>query len=222
MDGGAAMTTFSPPQLGKALADLRRQHEYSLHEVAAATGISRSFLSLVENGRSDITMGRLLKLVTFYGAHIADVLPLQEPHDPVVVRRGEQREVESPSEGMRIAVLAPEREHKMTPSLALVAPEGASAEYSRHPGDEFIYVLEGSLTIEFEGAEPIRLTRATAPTSTPSAHTSTETAITAQHASSRFRRPRPSEEYAAYPILATLAKMRTGLAGVCARDDVSA
>jgi quercetin dioxygenase-like cupin family protein len=114
-------------------------------------------LSLVENGRSDITMGRLLKLVTFYGAHIADVLPLQEPHDPVVVRRGEQREVESPSEGMRIAVLAPEREHKMTPSLALVAPEGASAEYSRHPGDEFIYVLEGSLTIEFEGAEPIRL-----------------------------------------------------------------
>jgi quercetin dioxygenase-like cupin family protein/DNA-binding XRE family transcriptional regulator len=151
------MTTYSPPQLGRALAELRRRQGYSLHEVAGATGISRSFLSLVENGRSDITMGRLLRLVTFYGAQIADVLPLQQPQDPVVVRRGEEREVRSPAEGMRIGLLAPETEHKMTPSIAVVEPTGASAEYSSHPGEEFIHVLEGSLTLEFEGADPIRL-----------------------------------------------------------------
>ena len=130
------MTTYSPPQVGRALSELRRRQGCSLQQVAAATGISRSFLSLVENGHSDITMGRLLRLVTFYGAHIADVLPLQNPQDPVVVRRSEQREMESPREGMRIALLAPEKDHKMTPSVATVEPGGASAEYSSHPGEE--------------------------------------------------------------------------------------
>jgi quercetin dioxygenase-like cupin family protein len=151
------LTTYSPPQVGRALSELRRRQGCSLQQVAAATGISRSFLSLVENGHTDITMGRLLRLVTFYGAHIADVLPLQTPQDPVVVRRSDQREMESPTEGMRIAVLAPEKEHKMTPSVAMVEPGGASAEYSSHPGEEFIYVLEGSITLEFEDGRPVEL-----------------------------------------------------------------
>src|SRR5438105_3725718 len=83
-NGKAPRNVASAPQLGDALKALRRQRGYSLVQVAKETGISKSFLSLVESGRSDITIGRLLRLVTFYGAHIADLLPQTEPHDPVV------------------------------------------------------------------------------------------------------------------------------------------
>jgi quercetin dioxygenase-like cupin family protein len=128
-----------------------------LTDVAKATGISRSFLSLVENGRSDITIGRLLRLVTFYGAHIADLLPQREPHDPIVVRREEEREVKSPAEGIRIFLLAPDMDRRMTPSMGIVEPTGASAEYSSHAGEEFLYVLEGALHLDLENNESLLL-----------------------------------------------------------------
>src|SRR5262249_40404772 len=86
------MASTSTAQLGEALKLLRHQRGHSLIEVSRGTGISRSFLSLVESGRSDITIGRLLRLVTFYGAQISDLLPQDEAHDPIVVKREEQRE----------------------------------------------------------------------------------------------------------------------------------
>ena len=53
-------------ELGGALRALRRERKLSLGDVSSATGISASFLSLVENGKSDITVGRLMRLAGFY------------------------------------------------------------------------------------------------------------------------------------------------------------
>ena len=69
------MSVSSAAHLGGALRALRLQRRASLVEVASATGISKSFLSLVENDRSDITIGRLLRLVNYYGADMADLFP---------------------------------------------------------------------------------------------------------------------------------------------------
>jgi transcriptional regulator with XRE-family HTH domain len=129
----------NPPHLGNALRDLRRRRGATLAEVARATGISRSFLSLVENGRSDITIGRLLRLVSFYGAQIADLLPQADPHDPIVVRRAEQREVESPVEGIRIFLLAPDEERTMSPSLGVIALDFGEAEPIRLEAGDSAY-----------------------------------------------------------------------------------
>ena len=147
----------SSTHLGDALRELRRRRGATLAEVAQKTGISRSFLSLVENGRSDITIGRLLRLVSFYGAQIADLLPQAEPHDPIVVRRDEQREVESPAEGIRIFLLAPDEERMMSPSLGVIEPTGASAERASHDGEEFLHVIEGVVALDFGDVEPIVL-----------------------------------------------------------------
>ncbi len=151
------MASTSTAQLGDALKSLRRQRGYSLIQVSKGTGISRSFLSLVESGRSDITIGRLLRLVTFYGAHISDLLPQDEPHDPIVVKHDQQREVKSSAEGMRVFLLAPDTERRMTPSLAVVDPTGASAERATHEGEEFVYVLEGVIELEIADSELVRL-----------------------------------------------------------------
>ena len=63
-------TADTPSQqefLGAQLRALRGARRVSLGDVARETGISASFLSLVENGRSDITIGRLTRLVDYYG-----------------------------------------------------------------------------------------------------------------------------------------------------------
>ena len=59
------------PNLGTKLRALRSDRGNSIAEVSDATGISASFLSLVENGRSDIAIGRLMRLIDFYGVGLA-------------------------------------------------------------------------------------------------------------------------------------------------------
>lgn len=63
------------PDLGTKLRALRTDRGLSIAEVADATGISASFLSLVENGRSDIAIGRLMRLIDFYGVGLGRCSP---------------------------------------------------------------------------------------------------------------------------------------------------
>jgi transcriptional regulator with XRE-family HTH domain len=91
-------TVETPAGLGSALRAARQAKSLSLSEVTAATGISSSFLSLVENGKSDITIGRLVRLVTFYGIHLADLVPVAPAAEPDLVRKSEQRTLPSPAE----------------------------------------------------------------------------------------------------------------------------
>lgn len=139
--------------VGAALRAIRRRHGHSLNTVARETGISPSFLSLVENGRSDITIGRLVRLVDFYDVSITDILPGGSA-DAEVVRAAGTRRLSSPAEGIEIFLLGPDTRRAMMPMLIAFEPGAQFAEYGRHAGEEFVYVLDGRLRLELEGAEP--------------------------------------------------------------------
>ena len=72
--------------VGERLRELRRERGLSLAEVAEGTGISTSFLSVLETGRSDITLGRLMKLVKFFGTSVEELLPEAPSVDASLVR----------------------------------------------------------------------------------------------------------------------------------------
>lgn len=142
------------PGLGAKLRRLRRERRLSLSQVAEATLVSASFLSLVENGKSDITIGRLVRLVDFYGVSIVDLLPSSDSSDPDVVRAMEGRKLRSPAEGIDIYLLAADTRRSMMPMLLVFEPGAALAEYGRHEGEEFVQVLQGSLELDVAGSEP--------------------------------------------------------------------
>lgn len=150
-------TFAKPATLGDGLRSARLERSLSLADVAEATNISTSFLSLVEKGKSDITIGRLVRLVEFYGVSIVDLIPPSGPSDPEVVRTADRRLIHSPAEGIDVFLLGPDRERTMMPMLVEFEPGAHLAEYGRHPGEEWVYVLEGELTLELEGAEPKQL-----------------------------------------------------------------
>jgi transcriptional regulator with XRE-family HTH domain len=145
--------------LGKALKEARLAHGYSLAQVAGATGISKSSLSLIENGRSDLTIGRLVRLADHYGKHVGDLLPARAPTDPIVTRRRERRAIFSRSEQLDVHLLTPDTNRKMMPIVVVFSPGGASADFARHDGEEFIVVLEGRVQLELQGSSPVVLER---------------------------------------------------------------
>jgi transcriptional regulator with XRE-family HTH domain len=167
--GGArpAVEIASPPSpaieavnlrdLGAALRERRNQRGTSLAEVAAATGLSPSFISLVESGRSDISFGRLIRLANYYGVGLSELLPETRGADAEVVRHEERRSVSSPVEGIEMYLLAPDVHRTVMPLLVRYEPGGETAEFTDHAGEEFIYVLEGTIVLMLAGRDPITL-----------------------------------------------------------------
>jgi transcriptional regulator with XRE-family HTH domain len=144
-----------PTAVGAALRKVRKARNLSLAEVAAATGISASFLSLVEKDRSDITIGRIVRLIDFYGISITDLLPFAARSDnPEVIRPAERRLLQSPVEGIDVYLLAADTDRQMMPLEVHFAPGARLAEPGQHVGEEWVLVLEGELRLELGDAEP--------------------------------------------------------------------
>lgn len=146
-----------PPNLASGLRALRVSKGLSLKDVGQATDISTSFLSLVENGKSDITIGRLVRLVNFYGVTLTDLVPpTPDDPEPDITRVDERRMIHhsSPAEGIDIYLLTPDTDRTMMPMELEFDPGAQLAEYGRHQGEEWVYVVEGRLRLILDGTEP--------------------------------------------------------------------
>jgi quercetin dioxygenase-like cupin family protein len=139
------------PGLGPTLRAIRQDQGLSLAQVAESTGLSSSFLSLVEQGKSDITLNRLMGLVRCYNVHIADLLAGGEDVDQVVVRHDERRRLALSAEGIELMLLAPDTERVMMPVISTFEPGGEMASHVMHEGEEFMWVLSGRVALELGG-----------------------------------------------------------------------
>ena len=143
------------PTVGAHLRQTRHARKLALADVAEATGISASFLSLVENDKSDITIGRLVRLIEFYGISIGDILPgATSTGYPEVVTPEERRYLHSPAEGIDVYLLTQHTRHQMMPLLLEVEPGARLAEPGQHAGEEWVLVVEGELRLELDGMPP--------------------------------------------------------------------
>jgi len=144
--------------LGRQFRSLRNARGLSLTDVAEATEISSSFLSLFETGKSDITFGRLARLVGFFGVSITDLIPDPQPEQTIVVRRNGRRRLESQSEQAAIDLLTHQTRHKMLPVIVTLEPGGAATETTNPTGGElFLLMLVGEIEIDEGEGEPVRL-----------------------------------------------------------------
>ncbi len=144
-------------ELGAALRRVRNARGLSLAQVAEATGVSRSLLSLIETGRSDITVGRLSRLARLYDIRLADLVPEPRHPDPLVVRADDRRGVHYQAEGIDVEILMPEGPHALQALLTTLSPRAAMKDFIVQPNEIFILVLEGKVRIEFADGRDVVL-----------------------------------------------------------------
>jgi transcriptional regulator with XRE-family HTH domain len=137
------------PRLGRRLKSLRVSRGLSLKDVSGKTGLSASFLSMVETGRNEITIGRLVAIADFFEVGLADLIPEREMEQPVVLRRSDRRTLESPDRRVTTELLAAWHHGDMTSGLRRFEAGAELDEAGRRAGPEFVLVLSGELTIEF-------------------------------------------------------------------------
>ncbi len=144
-------------ELGAALRQARNALGLSLAQVAEATGVSRSLLSLIETGRSDITIGRLSRLAKLYDIRLADLVPEPRHPDPLVVRADDRRAMHYEAEGIDVEILTPEGPHAMHARLTTLPPNAAMKDFIVQTNEIFVFVLEGKVRTEFADGREIVL-----------------------------------------------------------------
>jgi transcriptional regulator with XRE-family HTH domain len=140
--GGAADTSL--PDVAPRLRDLRRRRGLTLEAAAQRAGLSPAHLSRLETGHRQPSLPMLLGLARIYGTTVAELLGESAPeHEPIIrAGRGETAAADGwtyhraggPGRAMQ--------------ALRLVVPYGSQGDVVRvHPGEEWLYVLDGRLRL---------------------------------------------------------------------------
>lgn len=137
--------------LGLRLRIVRTSRGLSLAEVAREVGISVGFLSSIERSSMSASVATLRNLAKFYKLNILDLFD-QSGARQYLVRPSERRQLEA-SKGVRMELLA-WGNPVMEPHLFHVAAgAGSGAEEYAHEGEEFLFMLAGTLNLLVEGQE---------------------------------------------------------------------
>jgi transcriptional regulator with XRE-family HTH domain len=153
------------PKLGERLKELRLKKGLPLNDLAKSAGLSRSTLYKVENSGMSLTYEKLISLSKGLGVEISELFRAgtQTDEDAFTGRR----EVGRKGEGDLVATanydhyyLCNEIVHKnLVPMFGRVKSRTLEqfGQLSVHPGEEFTYVLEGTIEVHTKLYRPVLL-----------------------------------------------------------------
>ena len=140
-------------EIADKIKDLRKEKGLTLKDLSTKTGLSVSFLSQVENGASSLAITSLKKIAEAFDVAINYFFDVPQVHNFLV--KSEEEEVfkmeGSDSEFIRLSGDFPNR--KLESLITIIPPEHKHGSNFTHPGEEFVYVLEGALIVEIDGTE---------------------------------------------------------------------
>lgn len=155
----------TPPRRGDPATDgrldagrlraFRLERGLSLRSAAGRARLSVSHLSALERNASSASVATLQRLTHAYGITMLDLFaPLRRRGRSV--RRTQRAALELDASGVRIEQLARETV-LLEPQLFVLAPRASSEGAYAHEGEEFLYILEGALTVWVGATERYRL-----------------------------------------------------------------
>lgn len=155
--------TLQPLQLGERVRSLRLSQNLTLEEASKRTGLARSTLSKIENEQISPTFTAVSKLVHGLGIDLPQLFSQPSPGAQPsgrrdVTRRGEGKP--HPTATYEHELLATNlTRKKMVPFVTRVRARRFEefAEWVRHDGEEFLYVLSGTIWLYTEFYEPIEM-----------------------------------------------------------------
>jgi transcriptional regulator with XRE-family HTH domain len=140
------------PNVGDILKRLRLQRGLSLHEVATASGLSVSFLSQVERGRSDISLGRLARLAQYFDHDVGSLLGYSARRARPHFVGAENRVMVDRGPGIRYEVLRiPGTEMEVI--LTTYEPHAGFRKEIVHEGIDIFLVTLGEVVLSINGVD---------------------------------------------------------------------
>jgi transcriptional regulator with XRE-family HTH domain len=160
------MPTQSPARPGAVLRAVRTRRDWTLAEVSRRTGFPVSTLSKMENDRVSLTYDKLTRLsaglgvdISLFFSGVVDASePTSTPGRRSITRAGEGRSIESKTYS-HVYPAADLLSKKMIPIVVELRAKTLEefGDLVRHTGEEFIFVLEGSVEVHTSLYAPVTL-----------------------------------------------------------------
>ncbi|MEB4615324.1 helix-turn-helix domain-containing protein [Leucobacter sp. M11] len=135
-------------ELGERVAQFRELRGLSLRALAATAGVSSSFLSQLENGKSNASVSSLRKIASALGVTPAALLDASSGHTRGVLRAADRPTL--PLDGAQKFVVTQEPLRNLEIYAGHFAPGGNTGPdaYSHGNAQEVFLVVRGSITLE--------------------------------------------------------------------------
>lgn len=139
--------------IGERIKKKRNEKGFSLRELAGKVDLSASFLSQIEQGKASPSIENLKKIANYLEVKVSYLI---EEEDEALgsfhIKKEDRKYVESIDSKTSIALLTSSKiEKNMEPIMYEIKPGGESGRgFFNHNGEEFIYIIEGTLDIYIE------------------------------------------------------------------------
>ena len=138
--------------VGERLRELRRFRRCTLRTISARSGLSESFLSQVERGRSSASIESLRRVAEALGVSMADLFEPGGPPRPRVLRRDERPSLAFGILGRKLLLTQRPLQHLEVFVGELDAGGSTGTEpYAHGDSEELFVVLTGSVQLELGG-----------------------------------------------------------------------
>jgi transcriptional regulator with XRE-family HTH domain len=135
--------------VGERVRAIRQLRRLTLRDVSERTGLSESFLSQAERGRTSASIVSLQRIAEALGVAVSDFFSPDTTHRPLVLRRDARQFVAWGKLG-RKALLTPKPFRHVEVVVAELDPGGSTGEETYRHGDseEVFYVLSGRVRLQ--------------------------------------------------------------------------
>jgi DNA-binding transcriptional MerR regulator/quercetin dioxygenase-like cupin family protein len=134
------------------LKKLRQKRRLSLRQASALTNLSASFISSIERGLANPSVAALQRLTAAYGTNILELTDSPTTAPDCLVRLADRRTFTA-GPGVTLQQLNFGASHQMELHLFTVEAGAGTGDTYHHRGEEFIYMLEGSLDVWLDELE---------------------------------------------------------------------
>ena len=153
------MATHTP---GERIAEIRKTYSISRETLSERSGVTAELISRIEDDGHIPDLAPLIKIARGLGVRLGTLLDDHEQLGPVICRAGkaeastrfktglpEDADAKTGHHGISFDALASDKNGRHMEPFIVTIQSDAHQEKSTHEGEEFIYVLEGKLLLEY-------------------------------------------------------------------------
>jgi len=160
----------SPKSIGDKIKLLRKNYKLTLEELSKRSGLTKAFLSQLENNKQiNPSVGTLKKITNSFGLPIivlfsesdkdlnaATITEINTNKNVSVVRKEERKAIKYPRSDWMIELLSPDFNRKIELILTIAKPGQTSGDYLlQHEGEECGLVIKGKIKFTVESEDYI-------------------------------------------------------------------
>ena len=135
-------------KIGERLRNLRIASNLTQEELAARADLTKGFISQLERDQTSISVDSLLDILQVLNVKVPDFFS-EGPEEPIIFRKGQRTALAEAGVRSFELLIPGATNRRMEPALVSLAPGQHTGPLPPFHGEEFGFVLQGTVTIRF-------------------------------------------------------------------------